>query len=386
MARSLRMDVRLVRAALWRRRGMVLLAVLAVAIGGSVASALMHVSGDIERKLSRELRALGPNLIVTPAAAAAGRAARIGSAAAPTGFLDAAEVGARLERAGLTALPLLYVAARVKGEVVQVIGTDLDAARALHPGWQIGEGSAETLVGARLARRLGIEPGEPLAITGRATRGGAVPARAEIVAGAVVEAGGADDEALWIPLETAQAVAGLPGRASLFQAHVDGGRDAALATGARIERGGGLRAVPIGALTATEGVLLERMRRLMALVTLAALVAAGLCAFGTLTDLALERRREIALLKALGARRRDVVRQFGAEAVAIGIVGGTTGWLFGLFMAQVIGREVFRSTIALRWDVPPVVIALSLGIALLASYGPIRLALAVEPATTLKGD
>jgi len=380
------MDVRLVRAALWRRRGMVLLAVLAVAIGGSVASALMHVSGDIERKLSRELRALGPNLIVTPGTATPGRAARVGTEGAPAGFLDVEETSARLARAGVRAAPLLYVAARVKGDVVQVIGTDLDAARALHPGWKIGDGGTPTLVGARLARRLGLAPGEPLTLTGRATRGAGTPARVDIVAGTTLEAGGADDEALWVPLETAQAVAGLPGRASLFQAHVDGGREAAVAARARIERGGGLRAVPIGALTATEGVLLERMRRLMTLVTLAALVAAGLCAFGTLTDLALERRREIALLKALGARRRDVVRQFGAEAVAIGLVGGTSGWLFGLFMAQVIGREVFRSTIAVRWDVPPVVIAMSLGIALLASYGPIRLALAVEPATTLKGD
>ncbi|MEK7329302.1 MAG: ABC transporter permease, partial [Candidatus Eisenbacteria bacterium] len=128
------------------------------------------------------------------------------------------------------------------------------------------------------------------------------------------------------------------------------------------------------------------MRRLMALVTVAALVAAGLCAFGTLTDLALERRREIALMKALGATPGDVVRLFVAESLAIGALGGLGGWLLGVLFAQVIGREVFHSAVALRWDVPLIVLALAMGVAIVAGLGPIRLALAVEPAPVLKGD
>jgi len=41
------MEARLLTAGLTRRRGMVALAVTAVAIGSSVASALLHVSGDV---------------------------------------------------------------------------------------------------------------------------------------------------------------------------------------------------------------------------------------------------------------------------------------------------------------------------------------------------
>ena len=62
------MDARLLRAALWRRRGTAGLAVLAVAIGVSVASALMHVSRDISHQLRHELRSLGPNLLIVPEA------------------------------------------------------------------------------------------------------------------------------------------------------------------------------------------------------------------------------------------------------------------------------------------------------------------------------
>src|SRR6185503_3824976 len=134
-SRRLATEARLVRAALWRRRGMVLLAVLAVAIGASVASALLHVSGDIERKLSRELRALGPNLIVTaaasgPAAPADGGAtdgapgSGLGAPTAPASFLDVDATARRLDAAHVEAAPVLYVAARVRGEVVQIVGAD----------------------------------------------------------------------------------------------------------------------------------------------------------------------------------------------------------------------------------------------------------------------
>src|SRR5258705_4679506 len=121
-----------------------------------------------------------------------------------------------------------------------------------------------------------------------------------------------------------------------------------------------MKFIVLHALTETESGLLERMRRLMALVTAAALIAAGLCAFGTLTDLALERRRDIALMKALGATRRHIARLMVAEAAAIGLLGGVLGWLLGAGFAQVIGRRVFTSPIALRADVPFQVIGLAL--------------------------
>src|SRR5437764_10654992 len=101
------MEGRLLRAALGRRRGTVLLAVIAVAIGASVASALLHVSGDVSRKLSRELRSLGPNLLVVPARP--GATAAPASAAEPARYLDEAMVRRRLAAAGVEGVPLLYI-------------------------------------------------------------------------------------------------------------------------------------------------------------------------------------------------------------------------------------------------------------------------------------
>jgi putative ABC transport system permease protein len=238
-----------------------------------------------------------------------------------------------------------------------------------------------SMMGARIMDRLGAVPGTRLTLVPADGGGDSVT----IIVGARLEAGGADDEAFWIPLASAQRVGGLAGRASLAQARIEGTQDAA-AVVASLEQGGGLRALVLHALSATEGRLLERMRRLMALVTVAALAAAGLAAFGTLTDLALERRKEIALMKALGATRWDVVRLFAVESLVIGAMGGTVGWLIGVGFAQIIGRQVFHSAVTLRWDVPFAVLGLAMAVACVAGLGPIRLALSVEPAPVLKGD
>ena len=148
-------EARLLRAALGRRRGTVTLAVLAVAIGASVASALLHVSGDIGRKVTHELRALGPNLLVVPVTV---------SDAAEGRFLDEATLRARLSAAGVTGVPLLYATVDFGGRPVPLVGADLAAARRLHPGWRITGGMRAadpdvSMMGSRLMDRLGVVPG-----------------------------------------------------------------------------------------------------------------------------------------------------------------------------------------------------------------------------------
>ena len=71
-----------------------------------------------------------------------------------------------------------------------------------------------------------------------------------------------------------------------------------------------------------------------------ALVIASLSIAGTLLTAVQERRREIGVLKAIGARDRDVLRWFLLEALAIGVAGGVLGSLTGLGIAEVLGLAV----------------------------------------------
>ncbi len=362
------MEARLLWASLWRRRGMAGLAALAVAIGASVAAALLHVSGDVNAKLTRELRSLGPNLVVAPPGSGA------------QAFMDEAAILRRLAEAGVDGVPVLYGRALLGGHAVAIAGADPAALARLHPSWQRHGAPDDAQAGVALARRLGLAVGDSLRLA--SPEGGH---SLTVRIGGTVESGGSDDEALWLSLPEAQALSGHPGEVSLVQARVAGGTSRVEAVAVRLERSG-VSALPLHALSATEQGLLDRMRRLMLLVTLAALVAGALSAYGTLTDLALERRREIALLKAIGAPRRRIIGRFLAESVAIGLTGGVLGWMIGAGFALFIGRLVFHAALKLQPGVPPLVVALAVAIALVAAAGPIRLALAVEPARALRED
>jgi putative ABC transport system permease protein len=58
-----------------------------------------------------------------------------------------------------------------------------------------------------------------------------------------------------------------------------------------------------------------------------------------------ERTREIGLLKALGAKRRHIRRQFLTEALLIAAAGGLIGYLFAQLLALAIGIIPFWSTV-----------------------------------------
>lgn len=71
-----------------------------------------------------------------------------------------------------------------------------------------------------------------------------------------------------------------------------------------------------------------------------ALIIAGLGIANALLAAVRERRREIGVLKAIGARDSDVLRWFLAEALIAGVLGGLLGTLCGLAAVAVVGSVV----------------------------------------------
>jgi putative ABC transport system permease protein len=70
-----------------------------------------------------------------------------------------------------------------------------------------------------------------------------------------------------------------------------------------------------------------------------------------------ERTREIGIRRALGARRRQIIRQFLIETIVLSSTGGLLGIILGLFIPQLITHVAAMPTDVTTWS-----LALSLGI------------------------
>ena len=145
-------------------------------------------------------------------------------------------------------------------------------------------------------------------------------------------------------------------------------------------------AKPIRQVAENEGKLLKKFEWLMLLITGIAMTSASLGVSAAMTTSIFERRKEIGLMKSIGADGAQISGLFFAEALVIGIIGGAIGILIGAVLARTVGLWVFGSTISA--SLPAVLVSwlLSIGVALLGSMLPVKRAAEIEPSIILRGD
>jgi putative ABC transport system permease protein len=366
----------LVRAAILRR-GRAASALLAMVVAAAAATAMLNLYVDVQAKLRREFRKYGANIVVV---------AKDGKAL-PQDAL--ATVRSRVGNSGV-AVPFAYAVARTAdGHSVVVAGTDFEQVQKLDSWWSVTawpKVHGDALIGRRAVSVVNSQ-GKPFTLTfhGRTL---------ELNPAGTLQTGAEEDSRIYISLadftEWTQIQYSTIEISTSTNTQENSSQQASQEISATMQRlaqalpDADVR--PVRQVMEGEARVLGKMRSTLLVAAVLIILTAAVCVLATLTGWISDRRRDFALMKALGASARLLQGFFAAEAAALGAVGSVLGFAIGLGVATWIGQANFHASVTPRFAIFPVILAGGMAVALLAAILPISLLQRVEPANILRGE
>jgi putative ABC transport system permease protein len=391
------------------RKARYILPVIALIIGISVGSAFLMVSLSIHDKVATELRQFGPNMVVVPHSDDI--ALTVGGMS--LGTISETKYIAEADAEQIRDLPLSVFGNRVRGilgknafvyavaqadgqQDVIVAGTWFDQLQKINTWWEIeGQYPADNIsvvLGRTAAEKLGKHIGDEILLSYDETMTDATgkhnfsASRPFTVTG-IVKTGGEDDSRIFGNLDAVQALANKENKVNVMQisavCNACPEKDIAKII---MENVRGIDVLTVKQVTKAEMNTLNMIQNLVGFITIIALLASALTVMTTQMLSIVERRKEIGLMKAVGATNVNVALFFLGEGLIIAIVGALLGFGLGIGVAQVIGEYVFQSNIGIVWWVVLAAIAGSVSLVTLASLIPIKQAIDVDSAVVLRGE
>ena len=355
----------ILRRSLIHRRSRSLSALVAMTVSAAVATALLTLYADLDAKLHHEFRSFGANIVVTA-----------------TGGFTSADITQAQRAAGSDANLAAFayaVSTTDRGTSVVVAGVDFPDIQKLDSYWQVARwpsGPTDALLGNRAAEFVGNEKavtltfaGKPMTFTGAGR----------------VKTGGDEDSRIYVPLQAFVAWTGAP--PTVLEVQVPGGEASVNQALARLAQAfPAAQVAPVRQLVEGESSIVDKTHALMfgAVILIALTVAVSVLA--TLSASVLERRRDFALMKALGGTERQMMGLFLLETIVLASGGVLLGYVLGSFGAWAISEVNFGTSALPRAQVIPLVILLNGLIAAAAALFPVRSLRGLEPAALLKGE
>lgn len=369
-----------------RRKRRVLHSILGVSIGITTVIGMLTVANAGEHLLRGELERYGPNLTVVPATARLDvelGGLTMGSVTVGETMIDEAvlpliqQVADDAIRADMgisdaspiaIVAPRLYLPGTVDGRNVTVVGVLPREEKAIRAWWAFSDGGYlsgpdELVAGAVAARALGLSSGQTITISGHDYT----------VAGVLDDSGSNDDFLLFVPLPTLQAASGKDGLMSTIDVR-------ALCTGCPVEKIAhaltmdipGIHAVAVRQVAEAELGMWHGMRSIVLLLASVTLLVGLFGVMNSMSAMVMERRKDIGIMRAVGASRRQIVSMFLYESLVLGLLGGAAGYAVGLLLAIGVGPLMLGGI-----GVTPVLVYVPLAIGLAAA---ISMVAALHPA------
>jgi putative ABC transport system permease protein len=385
---------RIVRRLVTSHRGRLFVILLALSAGAAVTAALLNLQVDAKRRLSSEFRAFGANVIVAP---------RSGDSAVATATLSETLLQQLPRQTGNRSVPaaaLLYATADFTAYSDEGIhNIRLGSGRAIFTGYRfVGDDLAQVLpsrvigrdnvvildaetceIGERVASQFGLHVGGVLQFKIGKQQGACVVSK-------VRSFGSAEDSQVFLSAETVQELTGLLHQASLIQLSVPGSpQQIDEYVWSLQKRFPNVDVRPIRQFTQAQAKIYSRISGLLNFTVAMVLILTGLCVMAAMTNVAMERRNDVGLMKAIGGAKRRVLRLFLAEATLLGLAGGIIGAAAGIALSIFLGRAVFGLAARPRLIVYPISVALTLIVAILSAL-PLRRLASIRPASVFRGE
>ena len=370
---------RVIRRSLFANRGRLLVILLALGAGSAVTAALLNLQVDAKRRINSDFSFFGPRAVIAP---------RDGNTIRES-TLDQLTTGGVLFGANSS----LYLIGKAsvprhtdKEWSVVIAGVrDLQNIDAAH---RIVAPSSESepfrpdqacLVGSRVAERMAVSVGDEIVLE---NQGRQEPCKVAFIR----SLGNADDDQIRPPLGVAERLAGTPGRVSVIELILNGKTAEQDALLVRLERRfPDLEVRPLRQFSEAQIKIYDKISGILTATVAVVLLLTALCVMAAMTNVAMERKNDVGLMKAIGGSVRRVLRLFLAEAALLGLSGGLLGAALGIVLSIGLGKAVFGVAAQPRLIVYPVSVGLTVMVAILAAY-PLRRLVQIPPASVFRGE
>ena len=427
------MFFRMIFGTLFRQWKKMLMIAFTIALGASLATAMLSVMLDVGDKVNQELKTYGANITVVPKENSVLSSLYEVEGEGGTGaYLREDELGniktifwafniidyAPFINASVTlddGTKAAAVGTWFNHHMELPTGEQLDAGvTSMRSWWEIVDGkwldeqsggTNGAMVGKAIAEKLGIKSGDTLHINGTVS-----DLTLNVVG--IFDAGGDEDDKIFMPIDTAQSIDGLDGKIDSIEVSalttpendlaIKAAKDPKSLTIAQYETWYCTAyassicyqiqevitdsvASPVRQVADSEGAILEKTPLHMTPITILSLIGATLGICNLVTASVMERSAEMGLVKAIGAQNSSVSGLVLTEIMVTAVFGGTAGFFAGWGFAQIIGHSVFGSAITMRPVVIPLVAILVIIVTLAGCIPAIRMLLRLSPCEVLHG-
>jgi putative ABC transport system permease protein len=375
---------RIVRRLLGANRGRLFVILLALGAGAAVTGALLNLQVDAKRRLTTEFRALGANVVILPKSSpdATGQTATLSDsvyekipnipivAGGKSAFLFS--IAQIRSDQSTRSIPAVIVGVREEG-VTSAAPVPLQEVS------RYSRSEPNCLIGSKVAAVLNLHANDLLSLQ---------EDNSDLTChiNAVDSPGSEYDSDVVVSLNIAQHLTGLHGRISLIRVSYPGTpaqvNDFIASLAQRLPDADvhGIRQ-----FTEAEAKIYNRISGLLTATVGLVLILTALCVMAAMTNVAMERKNDVGLMKAIGGATRRVLRLFLAEAAVLGLVAGALGAAAGIAISIGLGKAVFGIAARPRLIVYPVAVALTTIVAIAGAY-PLRRLASVRPASVFRGE